>query len=401
MIASRKKQGLHKRNDALTNYERRILEMDNLENKATDVQDETAETVEEMETVEKGNAEEAGDTPKKGFSVAFSAFAHKTADLGKKAADGMQKGAKALSEKMKQDSYDRRKKKYNPITMEEFKDENFHTPNIIKIVDDAVRKGIDVCEGAIGWLGTEAGAEVLYLYDDAVKDSGIEFLPTDQCDQVYLVDQFDKSRFIKVDTIFERSHNERLAELEHIAYSLGAKSCLIEIEYTESEETTISSETKSHLKGDFDTKIDARKLHYSNDGDIDRKHSREIDENRQSHNYRSGKNRVYFSGNSVPVTPRLKWFEKDDMIKNLIEMRCTPGRSVSSKTLVLEGKTSSTMARETAQTLDVLLNQHTNVAYKKVNVKDNRKTDFHLTTSMVARSIRESNSKLIFDVEFE
>ena len=45
----------------------------------------------------------------------------KTVDLGKKAADGIQSGAKALSEKAKNDSYLRRLKKFNPLFPKDYK----------------------------------------------------------------------------------------------------------------------------------------------------------------------------------------------------------------------------------------------------------------------------------------
>ncbi len=358
--------------------------MDNLENKATDVQEETAEAVEEAETVEEEVCEGAEPAKKKGFSAAFSAFAHKTADLSKKAADGMQKGAKALSEKMKQESYDRRKKKYNPITMKEFRSKSFNLPNIIKIVDDAVRRDIDVCEGAIGWLETENGTEVLCLYDEVVQDSGIEFLPTVGCDQVYYVDHFDRSRFIQVESIFERSHSERLAELERIAYSLGAKSCLIEIEYADTE--TISTSRSAGLTHSFSTTV--KKDENGGKRENEQKISVGIDNSRSSANYRSGKARTYFSGSAEPVRPELKWFAKDESIKGLIEMRCSSGNSIRSRTLVLAGSTSATMSYQIACSIDAWLKAG---ATKKIQSK----------FSMATKAMRESNSKLIFDVEFE
>lgn len=343
---------------------------------------ETKEQIEQEIPEEENQAPEAVE--KKRFSAALSSFAHKTADFGKKAADGMQKGAKALSERMKNDSYERRKKKYNPITMREFKSKSFNLPNVIKIVDDAVRRDIDVCEGAIGWLETENQTEVLCLYDEAVKDSGIEFLPTVGCDQVYYVDHFDRSRFIQVESIFERSHSERLAELERIAYSLGAKSCLIEIEYADAE--SLSTSKSAALTHSSSIKI-------KNDEDCEKRENEQkisvgSNSNRSLSNHRSGKARTYFNGNTEPVRPELKWFAKDDSIKGLIEMRCSSANSIRSRTLVLEGSTSATMSYHIACSIDALLKQGTT---RKIQSK----------FSMATKALRESSSKLIFDIEFE
>lgn len=146
---------------------------------------------------------------KKG-AEAVSNFLQKTSDFGKKTVSDVQAGANDLSEKMKQDSYQRRLKKYNPLFPDVYQSNTFTLPNMIMIRDDAERKGIDVCEGAIGWLGNESGMEVLYLYDEAVPTSGITFVPSADCDAIYYVDKFDRKKFIRTDYIFKLAHDERL-----------------------------------------------------------------------------------------------------------------------------------------------------------------------------------------------
>lgn len=49
------------------------------------------------------------------------------------------------------------------------------------------------------------------------------FIPAATCDAVYYVDSFDRRRFIRLDYIFDHAHKERMAELKHIASSLGAR----------------------------------------------------------------------------------------------------------------------------------------------------------------------------------
>lgn len=94
--------------------------------------------------------------------------------------------------------------KYNPLFPDEYHSENFKIPNVIAIVDDAVRRGIDVCEGAIGWRKTVNDVEILYLYDEWIEESNIQFIPVAKCDDVYCVDPFDRSKFIKSDYIFKK-----------------------------------------------------------------------------------------------------------------------------------------------------------------------------------------------------
>ena len=166
---------------------------------------------------------------KKKSAEALSGLVQSTVDFSKKAAADAKVGVAAMVEKSKADSYARRMKKYNPLFPDQYKSQSFNIPNIIMIVDDAVRRGIDVCEGAIGWLSKDAGAEVLCLYDEAVEFSGIQFVPAVTCDAFYYVDSFDRNRFIRTDCIFSKAHEERMAELKQVAYCLGAKRCTIEI----------------------------------------------------------------------------------------------------------------------------------------------------------------------------
>ena len=96
---------------------------------------------------------------RKKSAEALSGLVQSTVGLGKKAAADVKVGVAAMVEKSKADSYARRMKKYSPLFPDQYKSQNFNIPNIIMIVDDAVRRGIDVCEGAIGWLSKDAGAE--------------------------------------------------------------------------------------------------------------------------------------------------------------------------------------------------------------------------------------------------
>jgi len=176
--------------------------------------------------------DKAAKTGKKGMDAASTVLAQ-TADKSKELAGELAKGAKALSEKAKEDSYNRRMKLYNPLFPEEYFGGEFFVPNIIQIVDDAVRRDIDVCKGAIGWRGKKKGVEVLFLYDEFVSKCGLQFVPKVECNDIYYVDPHDRKRFIQIDKIFEQTQEEKIAELENIAYCLGAKICTIEIEESE------------------------------------------------------------------------------------------------------------------------------------------------------------------------
>lgn len=290
---------------------------------------------------------------------ATSAFFQKVSEMGKKAADGIQKGAQAVSEKAKADGHDRKMKKYNPLTPEEFKSESFNIPNIIKIVDDADRRDIDFCEGAIGWRGFVKGVEILYLYDEWVKESGIQFFPVQKCNDTYCVDPFDRKLFVQAESIFERTNCEKIAELQNIARCLGAKSCTIKI-------------------------MEANKINEKNSSEISVKEKgAAIGVSNQSHVMQgvcaSGENKTVFKWNNKIVRPQLKWFAHNSTILNLIDQRCSKKGSVKTYFLELKGSSSISMSKKTACAVDKIIKA--NGAIEKA-------------------SSRENSSVLIFNVEF-
>ncbi len=296
---------------------------------------------------------------------AFSSFLKKTSEVGKSVADGVQKGATELSEKIKEDSYQRRLKKYNPLFPAEYNSATFHLPNLIVITDAISRQQIDVCEGALGWRDRETDTEVLCLYNDSLDLGNVEFFPNVVCDAAYYVDPFNPNRYIRIDCIFKKAHDERLAELKNIAYMLGAKNCTIEITEEQFERTTASK--KAGLNVSKIAGVNAEQSASTEKASII-----------------SGKVSAVFDGSPTPRRPELKWFAQDDTIKKLIEMRCKKSNSLKSETLQLYGATSATMTQKAATSIDSALSS--------LKLKEN--------FSMQSHAQSEHSSKIIFSVEF-
>lgn len=290
---------------------------------------------------------------------AISNMLHKAVDMGKKAAGGISKGTKSLTAQTKKSLHEQKIKKYNPLFLEDFTKNEFNIPNVIEIVDDAVRRGVEVCDGAIGWTDRINEVEVLHLYDEFVGSSGIQFVPVAKCDGVYCVDPFDRNRFIKSDCAFGKANEEKLAELEYLAYMLGAKSCSVEITESETETTAVEINVSRSDKKD--------KVNMENKSKIGKNHS--------------GKVVSSFEGSNQPKPPILKWFAHDDSIKSLVDMRCLDGNSIKSKTLELKGSSSATMSKKTACAID-----------KIMKLKG--------SLSMEKQAVKEHNSKLIFEIIF-
>ena len=317
---------------------------------------------------------------KKKGAETLAAIAQGTSVISKKVTEGVKSGtttvvektkenAAAIVEKTKSDAYARRMKKYNPLFPDQYADAAFNLPNIIVIVDDAVRKDIDVCQGAIGWLGKENDVEILYLYDEAVPTSGIQFIPTATCDAVYYVDSFDRHSFIKADCYFRKVQEERSAELEHIACCLGAKCCTVEI---------VEKERSAEAK----KRIVALK---ENASGATCEESAEQSSASQSAAELHSRNCSWFQGNNVPQRPTLKWFAHDHTIQQLITARCSGDNSIVAKDLDFYGTSFATMSQKAACAIDCALGTGKSAGG---------------STSMEAQATKEQESRLIFHVEF-
>lgn len=317
---------------------------------------------------------------KKKSAETLASITQNTAEISKKVASSVKSGTvavvektkagtAAVVEKTKSDAYARRLKKYNPLFPDHYHSKEFTLPNIIVIVDDAVRKDIDVCEGAIGWIGKENDVEILYLYDEFIPFSELQFVPTATCDAVYYVDSFNRYNFIKADCYFKKVQEERSAELEHIACCLGAKWCSVEI--IEKEKTAQANKrkfsTKENIKG------------------VKNEESAEQSVAAQSKTELHSLNRTTFQGNNIPQKPNLKWFAHDSTIKQLIAARCSGNNSAMSKDLDFYGTSFTTISRKAACAMDCAI-VATGSAKGSVSMED--------------QAIKEQESRLIFHVEF-
>lgn len=297
---------------------------------------------------------------------------NKVSDTGRVIGKTVQKGAMNVYDKAKEGTQKMKIKKLSPVSLELYKSSEFNIPNVIKIVDDAERRGNALCEGAIGWRSTIEGIEIFNLYDEAIKESEIHFIPAPICNAVYCVDNFDRSRFIKVENVFEQAHSEKIAELEHIAYYLGAKRCVIRIEEANTEENYDYS------------KREAKETVRYKSVTVSAEETLEQSLSNRSTSSRAGETVAEFEGNDTPRVPNLKWFQYDANIKGLIEMRCSNSNSIKSKTLKLSGTASATMSEATAGAIDSAVNKMGN----------------KLSTALKKQAAKENRSSLFFTVEF-
>ena len=184
--------------------------------------------------------EKKQDKTKEAFANAWK----KASDIGKKAAEG----TKDFVEQTKKNIHDQQAKKYTPVTAKEFKLKSFQIPSIINVEDDSANREFITDPDAIGWIEQHKDVPVLHMYSTFSKKCGLIFIPVLQRDQVYCMDNFDSKKYINSNHVFGKATEEKLAELNHIAYSLGAKQCSVEIAEADVEGETHSFQINVKVK---------------------------------------------------------------------------------------------------------------------------------------------------------
>ena len=287
----------------------------------------------------------------------LSNFWQKTSNVGKKAADG----AKTFAEQTKKNIYDAQAKKYVSITRNEFFSEDFTSPKIIKIVDDLANRKFVTDDDAIGWIEVYENIKVLHMYVGFASNSNLLFIPAIKIENVYYAHEFCDNNFIDVNHIFKKTMDEKVAELEKIAYDLGARGCSVEI--VESDNSS-----KGTIVG---VKVGKAEMPIGGEAGFNKKYVKII----------RGKTTSHWDGCDILKQPQLKWFEHNENIKNLIEMRFSDRNNIKSKMYELSGLTSVTMEKNVAGVIDSLSGLKGNV-------------------SMKSKSEEEHNSVLIYEIEF-
>ncbi|MGM9664459.1 MAG: hypothetical protein ACI3XF_06420 [Eubacteriales bacterium] len=296
---------------------------------------------------------------KKGTDFIKSAL-NKTSEASKKAVETVKIKSQELSDQAQMMLTNAQIKKYSPLFSEELLSNDFILPKLIQIVDENVRQGIAVCEGSIGWTSGEKDTAVLHIYNTATELVKVEFLPFVQCDSIYYVDPHNSNVYINIDTYFSNIQHEKLAELQHIAYSLGAKRYWVEVVDDKSESSLLKKGTTFKAKAKVDISTEEKSTSASS--------SKSVVE-------------ASFSDAREPTMPNLCWFSNDKNLQNVIKMRCEDkNNSITEYTLELSS--SSAMSSSTAAKIDSTVS--------KFGISCNFNKNVH----------EERNQKMFFKLEF-
>lgn len=333
--------------------------------------------------VAKGAADAAGSLSNavagagKEAAKAVEAGAAIATEVGGKAVEAISNGAGAVAEAggkaietiantAQQIHLDQLKAQYNPVFPEEFKADDYDLPNLIVIEDEDQRKGVEVCEGSIGWLQVE-GMEILHLYEEAVPFSELNFYPYAVCGAAYYIDSYNKDRFINLDSYHEIVQKEKVEELGNIAHALGAKKCHLE----SLEENRASAEQKAAGKAKCKTVAASENISTSTKQSVDSFTSSSIIFSQK------------FKGSDQPQEPDLNWFEKDMGISSLIKKRCSGINDIEEYSIQIDATSSLAISVSQAAKIDAALKAAkltSDVSIEsKAKTESRRKLIYHIT----------------------
>lgn len=296
---------------------------------------------------------------------------NKVGEASKNVANATKSGVQAISDKAQELSaqakikqLEEMLKKFPPIFLDQYSKEDFAKPQLIQIVNNAIKQEIAEYRGALGWSNKEDGVEVLHLYNNAVTDSEIQFLPAVACDAIYCAHPFENNCYIRLENYFSYIQQAKLAELQHIAFTLGVKHYWVELV-----ETTNQSESAQGAVS-FGVKMV--------------KGSAERNMQSSGHSQSKSLAEMQFAESREPKEPELRYFAQDENIKELIAMRCSAEKRgmLTSYSIELSNSSSAAMSASTAAKISVAANK------------------MGAGGSFQAQSAKEQNSKMIFKMEF-
>lgn len=283
-------------------------------------------------------------------------------------------GATAVSKKASEAIQDQRQKWYRPLFLEDYQDPEFDMPKLIVVADEDLRKGVDVCEGAIGWLNTRHVPEIIFLYEEFIEKSGVQLSPRPMCGSAYYRHPFEKNLYLQIKDYLRICKRDQLTELKNIAHKLGATHCSVEVHEERGIVGSLAGSTAVQVASVVasDKASAALSEGFTSQFSSNEKMSIEMNET--------------FGAGAKPQRPELRWFANDYEILSLIEKRCNvdDGGMLNSYSIDITASTSSSISIDLARKIDASL------ASARVKVGE----------SLMGGLKKEEKKRFIYKIEF-
>ena len=259
-----------------------------------------------------------------------------TDEAKKAAADALQ----ILKEKTDEQARLRELRALQPIQPDDLTDVDFAMPKLIRIVERDKRHAESaLCQGSVGyWSDSKSdGLRIVNIFPECLDSFALSFYPDCDCG-FYYVDPSAPGCYIALDEYFKYLQKARINELQKIAQDLGAT--YFRVTYKEEKATFADRKVDAHGKtkplGKKESSADLQQA-------ITQKEYVLTEIKAESH----------FAGHP-PVKPQLKYWQTDDTIRTLIDMRMDATGPLTKQTYMLQMSDSSGLKERDAAKIDAM-----------------------------------------------
>ena len=254
-----------------------------------------------------------------------------------------------------------------PMFQEDFQEDEFVLPKMIRVAGiDKDHADSAACKGSVGYKSVMDDMSVVTIFRDYIDNFGLTFYP-DLENGVYYVDPCDRDHYIALDDYFSFMKMQRVAELQRIAQSLGAKHFRV-----------VSREkTEAMASNSIDAAASVKAV--GQGGSVGYSHS----DGSSSMTSMSIEAEMRFPGHA-PIKPELHYLKKEINVINLIEMRMDSLSPLQHQHFSIEMINSSGIKVKDAIKIDAMM--------KAMKISAN--------TNIVSDAQNEAKRTLEYEIEF-
>ena len=204
-----------------------------------------------------------------------------------------------------------------------------------------------------------------------MTECGLTFHPFVATDSFYYVDATNPSRYINLSNYYDTIRAEKEAELQKIAYDLGAKRCMLECEQASISIRSKQWAAKGKAKASPTEQAGIDATCAINQESKAKRHALFVQE---------------YEGNPEPNEPELHWYRNDPCIEQLVRSRC----SGEGKALVTHYERQ--ISTHSSMAIDINAAAKIDAALERMNASAN--------VSFKGKAKDEAREKLTFIVDF-
>ena len=258
----------------------------------------------------------------------------KAASMTDKAGDAIKKGGEQAAVQANRAKHSFEMWRYKPLWPDNLTKEGYSLPSIINITEEDPRCEQDTCFEAVAFDDGTKEKKALTVLASYADNLGVTFYPTVH-ESVYYVDPFNPDRYIDLNNYFIYLKDAKVNELNQIAQDLGATYIKI----------TLQAEKKAFVKKKNKGEVKA--------GPIGKANAQQ-DMSQENFVKLEVASEATFKGRE-PQEPTLKYFQNDQNIKTLINMRMNPDNVFLGNIYRIKYSNSSGIGEKDAVKIDSVL----------------------------------------------